>query len=327
MRKSDRSGFRVSYQWVLKGLLSGACLLALFHWIDLASLMQKLQGIALLPFLAAVTLNVLLQVLNATKIRWLFFTPSPPLKGLLVANFIAVFFNTFIPGGIGGEVARWAYMSRESGSKTRTLAAILLDRTTGLWAQTLLALLAWLWLARQEVSIFVAGPAVLLVCLASLGVGLWGYRSLSLALQKVAAWWAKRRGDSAAPPEAIAEALTDLLRDRGRFAKVAALSLCNHLLVISTFLLIDRSIGGGLNWAQAALLLFCYTAILMLPVTLGNWGLSEGTLGVLYHYAGSQGEVGVLVSLLIRAMTLPAAALGWYFFMTHRSSSKSGSPP
>ncbi len=305
-----------------KLLLSAACLFALYRWIDPAEFIRKLKGIAPLPFFIAMGLNFLMQILNAGKIRMLFPPPGPPFRGMVAANFIAVFFRTFIPGGIGGEVARWAYMSRESGSQSRTLAAILMDRTTGLWAQTLLAISAWLWLSRRSMALWIAAPMALLILAMTLGAGLWSYRIVAWAAQKLRAWLARRSGDPDAIPEDIAEGLSQLLGARIRFAKVAGLSILNHLVVLAIFMLIDRSVGGALNWAQAALFLLCYTAILMLPVTLGNWGFSEGTLGILYHYAGSHSATGVLISLLLRAMNLPAAGIGWYLFLARRGPPK-----
>lgn len=303
----------------IKLLISLACLFALWRWIDPSRLSSDLKGMIAIPFAIAVALNLILQVFNAIKIRLLFPAPRPALAGMVTVNFIAVFFSTFIPGGIGGEVARWAYLGRESGSKSRALAAILLDRITGLWAQTFLAVAAWLWLERNSLTLKVAVPGALLVLGGSMGAGIWGYRGLTRVLSKLGVWYARKRGEEGAGPEDISAALADLLASRGHLLQVVGLSLANHAVVVATFLFIDRSIGGNLGLAQALVFLFGYTAILLLPVTFGNWGLSEGILGIFYHYAGAQSSTGVLISLLLRAMNLPAAALGWIFFLTRRS--------
>jgi SAM-dependent methyltransferase len=73
-----------------------------------------------------------------------------------------------------------------------------------------------------------------------------------------------------------------------------------------------------LAWDQALVVLFLFTVATLLPITLGNWGLSEGTLGLLYKYGGAGGETGVMVSLLFRLMAVPAALLGWTFFLFRR---------
>ena len=74
------------------------------------------------------------------------------------------------------------------------------------------------------------------------------------------------------------------------------------------------------------LFLFCFTLVQLLPVTLGNWGLSEGVFGILYHYAGAQGETGVLIALLMRVMTLPAALAGWILFLARKRDPREPEP-
>jgi uncharacterized protein (TIRG00374 family) len=310
--------FPFNYKLGLKFLISAACLAALGRWIDWGDLAGRSAGIAWLPVAAAMLLNIAMQILNAIKIRMLFPPPRPALKGLAAVNFIAVFFSTFLPGGVGGEVARWAYMGRESGSKGRALAAILLDRVTGFWSQILLALTAWMWLGRKTLALWVAGPAALFILAASLWAGLWGYRILIKAVGAAVAWYARKRGAEQAMPQGLGEALAELLSARSLFLKVSALSVLFQLLVVTVFLLLDRSIGGHLGVMQAILFLFCFTLIQFLPLTLGNWGLSEGVFGILYHYAGAQGETGVLIALLMRVMMVPAAFAGWILFLARR---------
>jgi glycosyltransferase 2 family protein len=304
--------------------ISILCFFVIWKWVDLSYLAKMLKGIALLPFLIAILFNLIHKTLNAYKIGLLFPSPRPPLMDLIAVNFIAVFFRAFLPGGVGGELARWSYLGQESGSKSRAMAVILLDRITGLWAQiflALLALLAWLWMSKSSQAIWIAGPVALTLLLGSLWAGLWGYRSLATGLDHLRAWYRRKRRLPIELNENIGQALSDLLASRSRFWQIVSLSLISQILVVATFLLIDRSIEGKIEWIQAPLLLFCYSIVLLLPVTVGTWGLSEGTLGLLYYYAGAGGSMGVVISLALRLMDLPAVFLGWIFFLRHRNRS------
>ncbi|MDQ3001024.1 MAG: flippase-like domain-containing protein [Fibrobacterota bacterium] len=306
----------------LKILLSLACLAAVWRWIDPAGLGEQIKGLAPLTFALAVALSLFHKVLNTVKVRLLFPPPRPDFLKILKVNFITVFFNSFLPGGIGGEIARWTYLGRESRSKSLALAVILLDRITGLWAQIFLAAAAWLWVSRDRITLWAAGPAIVTVLLGSLWAGLWGYQGLTAGLSRLGGWYARRRGDPDEAPEDISKALADLLASRSRFLRVAGLSLTSQVLVVAIFLLVDRSVGGDLGMAQGMLFLFCYTLVLLLPVTIGSWGLSEGALGIMYHYSGAQGATGVVIALLLRIMDLPAAFLGWILFLRYRSRNK-----
>lgn len=307
---------------LLKALVSAACLFALWFWIEPLEMASRLRDARWAPFAAAALLNLLIQTLNAVKLRAVFPPPRPEVPELAKVNFIAVFFSSFIPGGMGGELARWAYLSRATGSAGRALAAVLLDRITGLWTQVVLALAAWVWIGRGGMSLWAALGAALAALLASVWAGAWGYRRFAAVVSRLGAWYARRRGAKegreAELPGDIGEALAELMAERRRFLRVAALSLVNHGLVITVFVLLDRTVGGGIGWAEAALFIFCYTFVVLLPVSLGNWGVSEGVLGILYRYAGSEAGTGVLISLLMRAAMLPGVALGWWFFLARR---------
>lgn len=298
--------------------VSAACLAAVFTRIDTADLSLRLRGIAWLPFLVATLINVALQYVHSFKMRVLFPPPRPRFRSLVELNFMTVFFAAFLPGGVGGDVARWAILTRESGSRDRALAAILLDRITGLWTQIIMALAAWIWMGRHTLTPWAAVPLSLGILGASLGAGMWGYRGIIRTAQTAGAWFARRTGKPEPVPEGVAEALKALMASRSRFPKVAALSLCFQGFVVVDFLLLNRAIGAHLDWTIAVMFLFFYTLILMAPISLGNLGFSEGTLGALYHLAGSSGGTGVAISLLLRAMAAPAAAAGWALFLARK---------
>ncbi|GEM_PF-2704447 len=304
-----------------KILVSLGFLFALWHWIDVADLRARLRNLSYPPLFAAMILNLALLILNAGKLHMLFPPPRPSFPGIIRVNMITVFLSSFIPGGAGGELARWGYLSRACGSRNRALAGVLLDRITGLWAQILLALISWIAISRGTMGWRIAVPVAFAIIAAGVWGSLWGYKWFIRIMRAAGAWYERRtagKGGVVEAPEGdehLDQALADLLTRKSRFLRVAALSVGNHLLVAGTFMLVDRSIGGTLSLAHALIFLFWYTVILVLPVTVGNWGLSEGTLGVLYHYAGSKSATGVLMSLLLRVMNVPAIALGLFFFL------------
>lgn len=299
---------------LLKTALSLALLAAVFAWVDPIGLLARLRHVDAGLLGLAMALNFVLLALNAAKLRLLFPPPRPSLAGALGANLLGAFFATFLPGG-GGEVARWASLGRDGVSRGRALAAILMDRITGLWIQVAMALAAWIAIGRGNASLGIAIPAAFLLLAATLGAGLYGYRGAVALARRAADWYARRRGRPAGPAEDLGDALADLLSAPGRLLAVLAVSGLHQALVLGVFLLLDRALGGDLGPGQAILYLFLHTVILLLPVTLGSWGLSEGTLGLLYRYGGSHGETGVLLSLLIRAMALPAALAGGILFL------------
>jgi hypothetical protein len=300
----------------LKLAISAACLAAVWAFFDPAVLAARLRRVSPWPLAGAALLNLAQQALNAAKLKALFPPPRPAFRGLFEANCIAMFFGAFLPGGVGGEAARWAYLSRAAGSAGRALAGILLDRLTGLWTQILFVLLAAAWLLRERAALWLTLPAAAGAFLLCLAAGVFGYRRGARLAARAVSRWARGRG--AAFADDLGPALDGLLAGRKRLAAVAALSGASQLLVMAYFMLLDAGLGGTLTWAQAALFVFCYTFAVLPPVTAGNWGLSEGVLGALYRSARMEGAAGVLLSLLMRAAALPVAALGWGYFLLRK---------
>lgn len=308
----------------LKTAVSLALLAAVFAWIDPARLLARLRHVDAGLLGLAMALNIVLLALNAAKVRLLFPEPRPAFAGTLGVNLLGAFFGTFLPGG-AGEVARWAYLARGSGSRGRALAAILIDRITGLWIQMAMALAAWIAIGRGTASLGVAVPAALILLAATLVASCSLYRGASGLAQRAAAWHARRRKRSDAPAADFGGALAELLSAPRRLLSVLALAGLSQFLVLGMFLLLDRALGGNLDAGRAILYLFCHTLIVLVPVTLGNWGLSEGALGLLYRYGGAAGETGVLLSLLIRVMSLPAALAGGLLFLRRPAGFSPGS--
>ncbi len=54
------------------------------------------------------------------------------LRDVVRIGFIGCFFNLFMPGGLGGDVIKLAYVMRETGKHTEAVASVMVDRVLGL---------------------------------------------------------------------------------------------------------------------------------------------------------------------------------------------------
>jgi uncharacterized membrane protein YbhN (UPF0104 family) len=66
------------------------------------------------------------------------------LPAAMQMGFIGAFFNSFLMGGIGGDVVKLVYVVRETGSRATALAGVMMDRVVGLLGLLLLGALAFL---------------------------------------------------------------------------------------------------------------------------------------------------------------------------------------
>ena len=54
------------------------------------------------------------------------------LSDVVRIGFIGCFFNTFMPGSLGGDLIKTAYVIRESGKRAEAIASVMMDRVLGL---------------------------------------------------------------------------------------------------------------------------------------------------------------------------------------------------
>src|SRR5262249_13871104 len=70
--------------------------------------------------------------------RWYFLVRAQDLPftlpDALRLGFIGFFFNTFMPGSVGGDVIKAAFVAREQSRRTVAVATVIMDRAIALWA-------------------------------------------------------------------------------------------------------------------------------------------------------------------------------------------------
>ncbi len=308
---------------VFKIIISILCFTAIYHWVDFQKLSEKFRNLFWLPFSIAILLNLFFLLFNAIKTRYLFSDPRPTLINVIKVNFITVFFRSFLPGGIGGEFARWAYMSQNLNTKNESLNVILVERTTGIITQIIFGVFASFWILYFNPSNDSALLYKVLIFLVLISV-LFG---ACLRLNKRIFIWLQKREHSkflwikniASIINDVTNTLIEVAKSPQKLFNIVFLCLLNQISNIGIFILIDRSLGGDLSWTYASLFLTGFTLISALPISFGNWGVSEGALGILYQFSGSQTETGIMFSLLIRIMNLVPAIIGWFYFLSFKS--------
>ena len=72
-----------------------------------------------------------------TFVRWYLLVRAQNLPFTLKSAFrlglVGYFYNTFLPGAVGGDLLKAAYIAREQERRTVAVATVLLDRAIGLW--------------------------------------------------------------------------------------------------------------------------------------------------------------------------------------------------
>ena len=230
---------------------------------------------------------------------------------------IGFYLNTFLPGAVGGDIIKAAFVAREQSRVTVAVATVIIDRVIGLcgliWLTALAGGFFWLTgllevIATEPESILVlesiflvaaglmAGSVVfwlLLGCLAN------SRRRLDDTAQAIAQ---DRRPAGGAMAGGMALSLP-----RGAVAFALILSIVGHLGFVLVFYLSAREVNDAANVPslQAHLLAVPVGMVIAAGIpTPGGVGGGEFVYGKLYQLLGYAVAAGVIASLVKRSRRL-----------------------
>ncbi len=210
------------------------------------------------------------------------------------------FYNTFVPGGVGGDVlrgiaSRKAFGDASWAGATAGVALVFIERVLGVSA--LLAIVACAYFIRPLPGLENVGLWVGLGLAA--GVGALG--GIALA-PKLAPWL----------PKKLAEPLRALPRLRALWPFIAAIvaSLVIHCLNIVTGHAIMHSLDPSVQFSSSAVAMPLVSASGFFPFTVGGAGVREAAFAALYGTVGVPEATAYAGSLIFWATQLIIAGVG-----------------
>ncbi len=250
-----------------------------------------------------------------TFVRWYYLIVAQdlPITKLDVARLglLGFFFNTFLPGAIGGDVVKIAFLAREQSRRTLAIATVVLDRVIGFaglfWLAAILGGTLFLLgtfdalledpTARVTLQ-FIVGFSWIVVAVT---VVVWA------ALGLFSAGWLDRQQDRLERIPKIGHPLAELVRavrvyrQKGRFVALAlGLSLLGHFCFVLSFYCAARMF----NEADQLPPLLAHLLIVPIGMTVrsliplpGGMGGAEIGYGKLYEWVGYPFPSGVLGSM------------------------------
>jgi glycosyltransferase 2 family protein len=265
--------------------------------------------------------------LPITLVRWWVLVRAQDLPFTIGSAFrlglLGLFFNTFLPGSVGGDLVKAAGIAREQSRRTVAVATVIMDRIIGLWG------LCWLvailggafWLSgalegtkAEAPSKFVVGSALGLVAASMLGWFLLGLLSETQAVRL-----ANRLERLPKVGGSAAEFWRALWMYRRRQASVflaLALSFIGFLGFVPSFYFGAHALGDAApNTIPTLTEHFLFVPIglvVQAAVPLpGGVGASEYSFGKLFSWFGCPEPNGILASLVQRVVTWTIGLLGY----------------
>ncbi|WP_164743079.1 lysylphosphatidylglycerol synthase transmembrane domain-containing protein [Mesorhizobium sp. Z1-4] len=248
---------------------------------------------------ASVACFVLVVVVNALRWRAVFdvLGTQLPRSVAVWGTFEGMFFNLFLPTGVGGDVVR-AYRAYDHGLTARRAAECgLIDRAFGLWGlaaavavaaafSTALTLVpGWQILAAGAVVVVAGGLAVA-----------WGTKFIPDS----------RRGWAGRITEFL-RTYAGVVHARRFWTAIVPLLAVANLLIGASAWMAAMSLGLDASLADMTIVIEGGALTAMVPISIGGWGVREGTSAFLLNAMGHPLPAAIAASAL---MGLVLAVIG-----------------
>ncbi|MFZ5876629.1 MAG: lysylphosphatidylglycerol synthase transmembrane domain-containing protein [Nitrospirota bacterium] len=280
----------------LKLTVTVGLLVYLFTRIELESVARLMAAAAWGWVVAAFLLYLALQGLCAW--RWLLLARVLNLDGtwsrFVRYYYVGMFFNLFLPTGVGGDVYRCYYVARSAADWRRAIISVLADRGVGFGTMCAIAATATLIFGRVSLPSWMAwalaGGMVALVVL--LAVGLLAARGPLASLR------------------ASAPLVIEFFRRPGTLAFVAGLSFLLQGLVVVVTIFNAMALGLDVPLAFYFILIPLIAVATMIPVSLNGLGVREGAFVFFMAQVGVPEAQALSLALLWLVVLTASSAIG-----------------
>lgn len=266
-----------------------------------------LQGFRRLSLGAALTASaVIMLALLCGMLRWRLLLRAygaidiPSWPRIAHLYLVGHFYNTYAPGGVGGDVIRGvagrkAFGELDLASATSGVAVVFIERVVGVSALLVLATGAYLIRPIPGIE----------------NLGVWAALGLGAAAASLIGIAVAPRLAPLLPPR-LGKPLRSLPRlfSLGPFLAAVLLSLVIHFITVVAGHAIMHSLEPSVTFAQSAVVMPLIGASAFFPFTVGGAGVREAAFAALYGTVGVPEASAYAASLSFWAIQLLTAGVG-----------------
>ncbi len=273
-----------------------------------------------------------------TFVRWyllvraqgLPFTPANAVR----LGLIGYFLSTVLPGSIGGDLIKAAFIAREQSRRTVAVATVLFDRVIGFWGLVwLVALLGGAFWIHGDLA---GESETVLQSIVLSAAGIVGFSLVVWFLLAVLPINAERFAGRLQRVPKVGSALAELWRagwlyhSQGRTVTIALLlALIGHVGFVLNFYFAARTLQDVSQLPSVPehfLIVPIGAAIQAGLPTPGGIGAGEVCFGALYRLIGYVAAHGVLACLVYRMITWGLGWVGYLVYLRMRPALQSAAP-
>lgn len=230
-------------------------------------------------------------------------------------TFIGLFFNTYLPGATGGDLAKIYYASKGNpGKRTEVITILLLDRFIGLFCLLLLPLLLTPFfipaIETQKVLQALLGTSLVIsiTIIAVMSI----VSRINFANSRITQWLESKMIFGARLKRAL-RTIYSYRNHKGAITQVVLLSLISHfIMVIVSMIIAQATSPEGADTRMLLLIPLAYFAN-SLPVTPGGLGVGEAAMESLFKLFHLQGGAEVILGW--RLIMVLIGLIGLFFYL------------
>jgi len=274
------------------------------YLLSIVPLRDTLQSLGSIP-LRALAFGFAIQVLGVVvaAVRWRLLFPAcgieerPSVLALFRVHLIGMFYNSFLPGGLGGEVVRAIAIRPVMGARgfPGAMAIVLLERVLGVVGLLVIVSVTFAVFPLAQI------PNVMLFSMLGLGV--------SAAAVLCIAGASRLAPYLPGPLSKIAAALPSI-RNARLFTIALLLSIVTQSVAVFVGHVLLSSINGNVALTDAMVVMPLISAAQYFPITVGGAGVREALFVLLYGRVGVAEPDALAAALAFAAVAYATAGLG-----------------
>jgi uncharacterized protein (TIRG00374 family) len=246
-----------------------------------------------------------------------------PLTSLIRLYLVGMFFNNVLPSRLGGDVVRAYGASLIATTKTRSAAAVLMDRLVGAFSVLVIGMVA-IGLSASRLPELYRSFTVLCFSISLVLLMLMLYRNERLAdvrlrvlsLSDVSVFGFKIRPRF----EAALDALRSYSRSRGVVARGFLISLAANGFSILNLYLYAQAVQADVGLGDVATIAPIILAVGLVPISINGIGTIEATFMLLFGALGLDATVSLAIAILRRLALLVLSLVGGVLYAARRFS-------
>ncbi|TFB10615.1 flippase-like domain-containing protein [Candidatus Marinimicrobia bacterium MT.SAG.3] len=223
---------------------------------------------------------------------------------LLRIYFVGIFFNTFLPGSIGGDVKRALDLSNTVGGKSVSLSIVITERLIGIISLFVMGMLSSFFLfaiTDKFDSVLLIQIFILLLIGFSIMVAFFSRsvaKILSLKLNTILKIRFLKNLDIYKKIKEVYKSVYSYKYSGTTLFKGFLISFLMRCVWVFTCYLVANSMGMKPSFSMLILILSIVEIARMVPISIHGVGIREGVFGALYSGFGMSFTDGVLLAFI-----------------------------